>query len=211
MEPVDHTLATVQIILLAPRSSGNAGATARAIANHGLGRLVLVAPPHFGPDRARWMAPRAHARFDGAPFVGTVQEAIEPLDVERVIGTTSRKRRLVTPVWGPQERAEVIHPSPRSSAIVFDPEDLGLDHGSVARCDAPSHHNTQLPEPGPSRTHHDSQLAPARTELSREHTCAPRAPPLRAQVTDDLIEVLHETPTFQASPSLPSRHASHRP
>jgi len=184
---------------VAPRSPGNVGATARAIANHGLGRLVLVAPPHFDPDRARWMAPRAHAHIDRALIVGTVHEAIERLDVERVIGTTARKRRLVTPVWGPHELAEVVHTSPCSTAIVFGPEDFGLDNDSVARCDAV----LRLP----TTTHSSLNLAQAvnitaaslrllgASAPARE--LEPPAPaPLRAQVTDDLIEVLRETTYF---------------
>ncbi|MBO85715.1 MAG: tRNA (cytosine(32)/uridine(32)-2'-O)-methyltransferase TrmJ, partial [Deltaproteobacteria bacterium] len=69
---LDPALARVHIVLVTPRQPGNVGAAARAMANNGLGRLVLVAPPAFDPDRARWMAPGAHDRIDHALIVGSV-------------------------------------------------------------------------------------------------------------------------------------------
>jgi len=47
----------VVIVLVQPLHPGNVGATARAMRNFGLERLVLVDPPAYDPERARWMAP----------------------------------------------------------------------------------------------------------------------------------------------------------
>ena len=95
LDTLDQQLASVHIVLVAPRSAGNIGGAARAMANNGLGRLVLVAPPAFDPDRARWMAPGVHERIDSALIVGSVAEAIDSLDVVRVVGTSARAKRCM--------------------------------------------------------------------------------------------------------------------
>jgi len=199
MSPVDHVLAAVHIILVAPRSPGNIGATARAIANHGLGRLVLVAPPAFDPDRARWMAPGAHEHINNAVIVGSVADAIDALDVVRVVGTTARKRRLHTPIWGPTELARAVHTTPVPTAIVFGPEDYGLSNDSVSRCDAvlriptAQHSSLNLAQAvnvtaaSLRMLHDDSPASEARR---------PAPARLRALLVDDLVEVLHDTTYF---------------
>ena len=84
----------------------------------------------------RKMAPRAHQRIDSALIVGTVAQAIDALEVTRVVGTSARPRRLETPCWDPHMLARAVLHETGSTAIVFGPEDYGLDNLSVARCDA---------------------------------------------------------------------------
>lgn len=199
MASPDPDLTRVHIVLVAPRSPGNVGATARAIANHGLGRLVLVAPPHFDPDRARWMAPGATEHVDRAMIVSSVAEAIDELDVHRVVGTTARPRRLETPVWSPLELATAIHTAPASTAVVFGPEDFGLDNDSVARCDAVLRI--------PTADHSSLNLAQAvNVTAASLRLLSPQDAPgsafspaparLRTLFVDDLLEVLGETTYF---------------
>ena len=122
------------IVLVRPRQSGNIGAAARAVANHGLGGLVLVDPPAFDPDRARWMAPGAHDVVNAARIVGSVEEAVAPARL--VIGTTARRRRWDWPVWGPDEVAAEVFGDPAPTAILFGPEDAGLSNEDLSLCHA---------------------------------------------------------------------------
>ena len=204
----DQTLSSVHVVLVAPRQPGNVGAAARAMANNGLGRLVLVAPPAFDPDRARWMAPGAHNRIDDALIVGSVAEAIDQLDVVRVVGTSARARKLDTPTWDPHTLAREVHRHGGSTAIVFGPEDYGLNNPSVARCDAllriptASHRSLNLAQAvnvtasslrllaGTADDHAEAPLAPAR---------------LRTLLVDDLLEILHQTTYFGGRPDTATR------
>jgi len=126
-------LAHVQIVLVRPQQSGNVGAAARAVANHGLGRLVLVDPPSFDPDEARWMAPHARHIVDAARIVGSVGEAVA--DRVRVVGTSGRPRSAGSRVVTPAELAgEVSDGLP--TAVLFGPEDAGLSNTDLERCTA---------------------------------------------------------------------------
>jgi TrmH family RNA methyltransferase len=208
MNALDRQLAAVHIVLVAPRSAGNVGATARAMANNGLGRLVLVSPPAFDPDVARWMAPGAHDRIDHALIVGSVAEAIEALDAVRVVATSARARRLDTPTWSPPDLAAAVQLDDGPTAVVFGPEDYGLDNQSVARCDAVLRI--------PTAEHSSLNLAQAVnvTASSLRLLAGPvspipapaRAPArLRALLVDDLFDVLRDTTYFSGRRATPTR------
>lgn len=133
--PQTSTLASpdqVGVVLVRPQQPGNIGTVARAIANHGLGRLTLVSPQGFDPDRARWMAPEAHHIIDGARFVGTVSEAVSSATV--VLGTSARRRRWDWPIVSPTEIAEFV--GNRQAVVLFGPEDAGLSNADLAKCHA---------------------------------------------------------------------------
>ncbi len=125
---MDH----ITIVLVRPQQPGNVGLAARALANHGLGRLVLVQPQGFDVDRARWMAPKAHHIIDGARFCSSIQEAVE--DSVRVVATSARPRRWNRPVWTPQETVAEVFADPVSTSIVFGPEDSGLSTEDLMAC-----------------------------------------------------------------------------
>lgn len=131
--PTTAPLAHVTVVLVRPQQSGNVGAAARAIANHGLGRLILVDPPAFDPEEARWMAPHARHIIDELRMVGSVAEAVA--DRVRVVGTSGRGRKADTPVWGPAELAEVVSDG-APTAVLFGPEDAGLSNEDLERCEA---------------------------------------------------------------------------
>ena len=131
--PLDPTgLAHIRVVLVRPQQPGNIGTVARAIANHGLGRLVLVDPPGFDPERARWMAPEAHHIIDQARFVATVEDAVA--DIPVVIGTSARRRRWDWPVTTPEGLAPLL--GGRPAALLFGPEDAGLSNADLERCHA---------------------------------------------------------------------------
>jgi tRNA/rRNA methyltransferase len=103
-----------RIVLVHPLFPGNVGAAARAMANTGVDELVLVDPPAFDMERARWMATGGVPLLERARFVGDVAEAVEGCVL--AVGTSARPRRWGWPVWSP--------------------EDSGLDNESLGRCQA---------------------------------------------------------------------------
>lgn len=122
-------------VLVEPQHPGNVGAVARAIANMGLRRLVLVDPPAWDPEQARWMAPGCDELLRDVRVVATLDEALD--GVGRAIATTARHRRRGQPVIGPQEVATQILDDPeRTTAILFGREDHGLPDSAILRCDS---------------------------------------------------------------------------
>lgn len=128
------SLDRIVFVLVEPLYPGNVGATARALANFGMSRLVLVAPPAYDVERARWMAPGAHDVVEGARIVGSLDEALR--DVHRVVATTARHRRHRQPVRSPRELApELVAPGDRVTAILFGREDHGLPQAATERAE----------------------------------------------------------------------------
>ncbi|MGC6511005.1 MAG: RNA methyltransferase [Myxococcota bacterium] len=135
----------LKIVLVRPQQSGNIGAVARTIANHGFGQLVLVDPPAFDPERARWMAPHSQHIIDDALIVETLKEAIS--DCQFVVALTARDRKFGWPVWDvPQFKAAAGVQKPQ--ALVFGPEDSGLSNSDLTHCHAiltlPTHAHQSL-------------------------------------------------------------------
>lgn len=124
----------VVVVLVQPLHPGNVGAAARAMRNFGLERLVLVDPPAYDPERARWMAPGCHDLLDRARIVATLDEALA--GVHRALGTTARHRRSEHTVLEPAAAAVSIVPDDRTTAILFGREDSGLTNEELARCEA---------------------------------------------------------------------------
>jgi tRNA/rRNA methyltransferase len=139
--PFEH----ISIVLVRPQHSGNIGAIARSIANHGLGQLIMVDPPAFDPDRARWMAPHAHHIINQARFASTVEEAIG--DAQLVIGTSARNRAWNIPFIDIPEFCETAS-KPQRISLLFGPEDSGLSNVDMQFCHTlialPTHHHQSL-------------------------------------------------------------------
>jgi tRNA (cytidine32/uridine32-2'-O)-methyltransferase len=125
----------IVVVLVQPLQPGNVGAAARAMKNFGLSRLVLVDPPSFDPERARWMAPGCDDVIDAMWIVGSLDEALE--GVHEVVGTTARHRKLGPPVCEPADVGRRIFTDEdpdRVTAILFGREDFGLPNEAVLRC-----------------------------------------------------------------------------
>lgn len=126
----------VVVVLVQPLQPGNVGAAARALKNFGLRRLVLVDPPGFDPERARWMAPGCDDVIDAMRIVGTLDEALA--GVHEVVGTTARHRKIGPPVVEPAEVARRLFADDDAgdhvTAILFGREDFGLPNDAVVRC-----------------------------------------------------------------------------
>lgn len=127
-------LEKIAIILVEPREPGNIGATARAMANMGLSRLVLVRPPeHLVPDAFK-MALAARPILESAVVVDEIAAALSGFGF--VAGTTRRtgagRRGRVTPR---QLAAEVPALAVANDvAILFGREDSGLTNAELQYC-----------------------------------------------------------------------------
>jgi tRNA (cytidine32/uridine32-2'-O)-methyltransferase len=126
----------VRIVLVEPQHPGNVGAAARAMKSTGLRHLVVVDPPAFDMERARWMAPGCEDLLGAARFVHTLDEALQ--GVHRAVATTARHRRHRQPVLEPAEfSARVLAAPPdQVTAVLFGREDFGLSREATTRCDS---------------------------------------------------------------------------
>jgi tRNA (cytidine32/uridine32-2'-O)-methyltransferase len=134
------------IVLVRPQQAGNVGAAARAMRNMGLRKLVVVNPPLFDVDRARWMAPGSAEILDSARYVGSVDEAVA--DCHRVLATTARDRHWRWPAFDLEGfvAQPFLQPEDREAwtktAILFGPEDAGLSNQDIAYAHALLHIQT---------------------------------------------------------------------
>jgi TrmH family RNA methyltransferase len=125
------------VILVRPREEGNVGSAARAMANMGLDRLILVEPaPELGKIATAFAVGAKHV-LDASERKPTLQEALAPF--RRVVATTSaRDRRWDVPLLSPRGLpAWLAQNSPgtppgTSTALVFGPEVGGLTNDDLA-------------------------------------------------------------------------------
>ncbi len=122
------------VVLVHPQEEGNVGATARAMANLGLDRLILVEPAVEIGDVALARAVGARHVLLQAHRAASLEEALAPF--HRAVGTTStRDRNLPSPI-GPRELPPRLAAEPgTTTAIVFGPESSGLTNDQLAGLD----------------------------------------------------------------------------
>jgi len=135
------------VVLVRPQEEGNIGAAARAMANMGLDRLILVEPAAAIGSFGRAMAVRAGEILERAERVDSLRRALEPF--QRVIGTTStRDRALTIPLLAPRDLAPHITAGPPlRTALVFGPEVSGLSRDELALCNLLVRIPSALPQP----------------------------------------------------------------
>lgn len=127
----------VVFVLVRPQHPGNVGATARAMTNMGLRRLVLVDPaPSFDLERVRWMAPGCSETLNHLKIVANLGEALG--GIQFAVAATARHRRFHQQVKPPAEWAPLLlerldDPTFRV-AVVFGPESDGLAAADVHLC-----------------------------------------------------------------------------
>jgi TrmH family RNA methyltransferase len=121
------------VVLVRPREEGNVGAAARAMANMGLERLVLVEPAAQLGKIARAFAVGAGHVLECAERAPSVAAAVAPF--ARVVGTTStRDRQLAVPLLTARELPARLAADPPGSAtaLLFGPEVGGLTNDELA-------------------------------------------------------------------------------
>ncbi|HWR97385.1 MAG TPA: RNA methyltransferase [Candidatus Methanoperedens sp.] len=129
-----NPLARIAIVLVEPREPGNVGATARAMANMGLSRLVLVRPPPFLVPEAYRMALAAKPILEGALVADDLGAALAGFGY--VAGTTRRggsgRRGRITPRALAGELAGLGGGD--DAALLFGREDSGLTNEELQYC-----------------------------------------------------------------------------
>lgn len=128
---------TPAVVLVRPREEGNVGSAARAMANMGLSRLILVEPAPVLGKVATAFAVGARPILDGAERTPDLRSALGPF--RRVVGTTStRDRSLGIPVLAPRELPGWLAQDPPDTptALVFGPEVGGLNNEELALASA---------------------------------------------------------------------------
>ncbi|MDP9121638.1 MAG: RNA methyltransferase [Acidobacteriota bacterium] len=121
------------VVLVRPREEGNVGAAARAMANMGLTRLILVEPAAPLGKIAYAFAVGAGSILTAAERAASLREALAPF--RRVIATTSTRDRVSdVPLLAPWELPGVLAQDPPGTptAILFGPEVGGLANTELA-------------------------------------------------------------------------------
>ena len=128
---------TPAVILVRPREEGNVGSAARALANMGLARLILVEPAAVLGATGFAFAVGARHILEAAERAPSLDAALAPF--QRVIATTStRDRQLGVPLLDPRELPAFLAADPPGTptALVFGPEVGGLTNEELARASA---------------------------------------------------------------------------
>lgn len=125
------------VILVRPQEEGNVGAVARAMANMGLRRLILVEPAPTLGGVARGFGVGGWEILDQAERVDSFQAAAAPFG--RLVATASRRQRPLrrNRIVSPRRLPDVLaaDPAGTQTAIVFGPEDSGLRRRELDLCD----------------------------------------------------------------------------
>ena len=125
------------VILVRPREEGNVGAVARAMANMGLERLILVAPAPALGGVARGFGVGGWEILERAERAESFDAAVAPFG--RLVATASRRQRPLRRcrVVAPRQLPEILaaDPAETRTALVFGPEDNGLTRREIDLCD----------------------------------------------------------------------------
>jgi len=135
---VVQRLRRLRVVLVDPGEPGNVGSSARAMANMGLRRLVLV-PRRVGAERllggeARRLACGGAEILEGARAARDLPTALEGTSF--AVAATARPRARL-PVRGLEDLPGVLLPllaRGEEAALVFGPEDRGLSNQELDLC-----------------------------------------------------------------------------
>ncbi|HMQ33404.1 MAG TPA: RNA methyltransferase [Chloroflexaceae bacterium] len=127
----------IVIVLHKPRDVRNIGAVVRAMKNMGFGRLRLVAPAPFDPADLLGIA---HRSEDVVGAIERYEELPAALADARYVVGTSERPHPGRPMRGDLRplAAELVARAAAAGpvAVLFGPEDNGLDAAALDRCDA---------------------------------------------------------------------------
>jgi tRNA/rRNA methyltransferase len=127
-------LANIRIVLVEPAGARNIGSIARVMKNMGLQHLMVVNPQCdvFG-EESRRMAVHAADLLAGATIAPTLPEGLA--GCRRAIATTCQPRSLAITLESPPVALPWLLEdgiAANSVALIFGPEDRGLDNGELS-------------------------------------------------------------------------------
>lgn len=130
------SLDLLEVILVQTRFPENIGMAARACVNMGSRSIRLVEPERWDREKARPLAtPKGQGVLDTVQVMPDVASAVA--DCSLVIGTTARtggwRRSLLSPEQAATEVAQSLERGEKV-ALVFGPEDRGLDNDAIQHC-----------------------------------------------------------------------------
>ena len=129
-------ISTLRVVLVRPRFPENIGMVARACANMGVERIILVTPERWDIDKARPLAtPQAEKILTRIQVTATLAEALA--DAALVVGTTARTGGWRREMLGPEQAAQALAlacAEGESAALVFGAEDCGLSNEEIEIC-----------------------------------------------------------------------------
>lgn len=128
-------LPKVDIILVRPKKAENLGSVARLVCNFGFNQLILVNPnTSIADDKAIVTARHAKSVLKHALLIDNLESAVK--DANIVIGTTARTGgdHNLKRVAIPPETLE-LPDHLEKIALVFGPEDDGLNNDEIQVCD----------------------------------------------------------------------------
>ncbi|MDL2226680.1 RNA methyltransferase [Deltaproteobacteria bacterium OttesenSCG-928-M10] len=140
----------IDVVLMEPQKCENIGTAARAMANMGLGRLVLVRPRSLNRDLIETTATSHAGRILGEMTIHQeLDQALAPYG--QVVGTTARVGNRRGPFFTPRQLAaellgETESGRPVPTAILFGPERMGLATEDMRRCQKVVRIPTEDPE-----------------------------------------------------------------
>lgn len=120
----------MRIVLVRPKNPENVGAAARAMKNFGHAELWLVAPRCRRDRRAYALASHAGDVLDAAREVDDLDAALA--GTTWVLGTTARSRLDGFEIRAPRDGLGDLPDD--GGALVFGPEDTGLERAELERC-----------------------------------------------------------------------------
>ena len=126
------------VILTRPRFPENIGMAARACANFGVSRLILVDPERWEPAKAAPLAtPQGMRIVENITICSSLREALVPFST--AYGTTARSGGWRSGIISPAKAAEEIAVKDGDAdsslvALVFGPEDTGLENSEIELC-----------------------------------------------------------------------------
>ncbi|MEL7084732.1 MAG: RNA methyltransferase [Cyanobacteria bacterium J06597_1] len=128
------SLGQVRVVLVEPAGPLNVGAIARVMKNMGLSQLVLVNPRcSTRDDEAVRMAVHAADVLAGATVVSSLSEALQ--DCRDIVGTVGRTQPMEFEIGEPRATfPRILLPEHLPAAVVFGPEDRGLNNQELGMC-----------------------------------------------------------------------------
>lgn len=129
-------LELLRVVMVKTRFPENIGMAARACANMGAGEIVLVDPERWEVEKARPLATaKGQNLLESVRVVSSLAEALA--GVSLVLGTTARvggwRQEWINPEVAAQEACAALAEE-AAVALVFGPEDRGLNNEEVEPC-----------------------------------------------------------------------------